>query len=68
MKTGIIPDVNADWNILKGKLKQRYAILTDRDLLFEEGAEEEMYGRLQKILGKTKEQIINSVNNRSHTF
>lgn len=45
------------WNELKGKLKQKYGELTDDDLVFAEGKEDELYGRLQKRLGKTKEQI-----------
>lgn len=45
------------WNETKGKLKQRYAQLTDNDLLFEEGKEDELLGRLQKRTGETKERI-----------
>ena len=45
------------WNEVKGKLKQKYAELTDDDLLFTLGKEEELYGRLQTKLGKTKEEI-----------
>jgi uncharacterized protein YjbJ (UPF0337 family) len=46
-----------NWNELKGKLKQQYSSLTDDDLLFEEGKEDEFVGRLQKKLGKTNEEI-----------
>jgi uncharacterized protein YjbJ (UPF0337 family) len=46
-----------NWNVMKGKLKQRYAQLTDDDLLFEEGKEEEVIGRIQKRTGETKENI-----------
>lgn len=45
------------WNEVKGKLKQKYADLTDDDLTFVEGKEDEMLGRLQQRLGKTKEDI-----------
>jgi uncharacterized protein YjbJ (UPF0337 family) len=45
------------WNEVKGKLKQRYAQLTDDDLTFAEGKDEELLGRLEKQLGKTKEQL-----------
>lgn len=45
------------WNELKGVLKQKYADLTDDDLLFVEGKEEELYGRIQQKIGKTKEEI-----------
>lgn len=50
-------EVKGNWNEQKGKLKQKFAILTDNDLMFEEGKEEEMFGRLQKKLGKTKEEL-----------
>ena len=46
-----------NWNEQKGKLKQKFAILTDDDLLFAEGKKDEMLGRLQIKLGKTEEQI-----------
>jgi uncharacterized protein YjbJ (UPF0337 family) len=45
------------WNELKGKLKQQYGNLTDDDLTFSEGKEDELLGRLQKKLGKSKEEI-----------
>ena len=45
------------WNETKGKLKQKYADLTDDDLLFEEGQEEELLGRLQKKTGQSKEAL-----------
>lgn len=45
------------WNELKGKLKQQYGNLTDDDLAFSEGKEDELLGRLQQRLGKNKEDI-----------
>ncbi len=45
------------WNELKGKLKQKYAQLTDDDLAFAEGKEDELLGRLQQKLGKSKEDL-----------
>ncbi|MCH2449889.1 MAG: CsbD family protein [Gracilimonas sp.] len=45
------------WNETKGKLKQKYSELTDDDLKFTEGKEDELLGRLQKKLGKTKDEI-----------
>jgi uncharacterized protein YjbJ (UPF0337 family) len=45
------------WNEVKGKLKQKYARLTDDDLTFAEGKDDELLGRLEKQLGKTKEQL-----------
>lgn len=49
--------MKGSWNQIKGKLKQKYAQITDDDLLFEEGKEEELLGRLQKRTGETKEAI-----------
>ncbi len=50
-------EVKGNWNELKGKLKQKFAVLTDNDLMFEEGKKEEMMGKLQIKLGKTKEEM-----------
>jgi uncharacterized protein YjbJ (UPF0337 family) len=50
-------NVKGSWNEVKGKLKQKYGQLTDDDLTFAEGKEDELYGRLQQRLGKTKEEI-----------
>ena len=49
--------LKGNWNQLKGKMKQQYANLTDDDLLYEEGKEDEMLGRVQKVTGKTKEEV-----------
>ncbi len=46
-----------NWNEQKGKLKQKFAVLTDNDLMFEEGKKEQMFGKLQIKLGKTKEEM-----------
>ncbi|MBV9489864.1 MAG: CsbD family protein [Verrucomicrobia bacterium] len=45
------------WNELKGKLKQQYGNLTDDDLAFAEGKDDELLGRLQQKLGKSKEEV-----------
>jgi len=45
------------WNEVKGKLKQKYGQLTDDDLAFAEGKDEELLGRLERKLGKTKEDL-----------
>ena len=52
-------NLKGDWNELKGKAKQQYADLTDDDLLYEDGKDDELLGRLQKKLGKTKEEVKN---------
>ena len=45
------------WNEVKGKLKQKYAELTDDDLTYAEGKEDELLGRLQKRTGRTQEEL-----------
>ncbi|MBI2417172.1 MAG: CsbD family protein [Ignavibacteriales bacterium] len=49
--------LKGNWNEAAGKLKQQFANLTDNDLLYAEGKEEELLGRLQIKLGKTKEEV-----------
>ncbi len=49
--------MRGNWNIAKGKLKEKWANLTDDDLRFEEGMEDELIGRIQKRTGQTREQI-----------
>jgi uncharacterized protein YjbJ (UPF0337 family) len=49
--------MKGSWNELKGKLKQKYGQLTDDDLAFAEGKEDELLGRLQKRLGRTKDEL-----------
>ena len=50
-------EIEGNWEQLKGKLKQKYADLTDDDLLYDEGKEQEMWGRLQEKIGKTEKEI-----------
>jgi len=52
-----IIELKGNWNEQKGKLKQKFATLTDNDLLFADGKKDEMIGKLQVILGKTKEEL-----------
>jgi uncharacterized protein YjbJ (UPF0337 family) len=52
-------ELKGDWNNVKGKLKQRFGNLTDNDLMFIKGKEEELLGRLQLKLGRTKQEIRN---------
>ena len=49
--------LKGQWNEIKGKLKQKYGTLTDDDLAFSEGKEDELLGRLQKKLGTSKEEL-----------
>ena len=50
-------ELKGNWNEQKGKLKQKFASLTDDDLMFAEGKKDEMLGKLQIKLGKTKEEL-----------
>jgi uncharacterized protein YjbJ (UPF0337 family) len=49
--------LKGNWNVLKGKLKQTYANLTDDDLKYEDGMEDELLGRLQRKTGQTREEL-----------
>ena len=51
-------ELKGNWNEQKGKLKQKFAALTDNDLLFADGKKDEMLGKLQIKLGKTKEELV----------
>ena len=50
-------ELKGDWNITKGKLKQKWARLTDNDLRYVAGQEEELLGRIQKATGETREAV-----------
>jgi len=49
--------MKGSWNEIKGKLKKKYGQLTDDDLVFADGKEDELLGRLQKRLGRTKDEL-----------
>lgn len=51
--------IRGNWNELKGKIKEEYAELTDNDLVYQEGQEDQLLGRLQQKTGKTKQEIKN---------
>jgi uncharacterized protein YjbJ (UPF0337 family) len=55
--------LKGNWNEIKGKLKQKYGQLTDQDLTFAEGKQDELLGRLQKRLGKTKDELKAEIEN-----
>jgi len=50
-------ETKGDWNIIKGKLKQKWAKLTDDDLQYVDGKHDELFGRIQKCTGETREAI-----------
>lgn len=54
-------EIKGSWNETKGKLKQKYAQLTDDDLMFAEGKEDELLGRLEKKTGQTKQQLRDTI-------
>jgi uncharacterized protein YjbJ (UPF0337 family) len=54
-------EIKGDWNITKGKLKQKWATLTDDDLKYAAGQQEELLGRIQKRTGETREAIEKAV-------
>ncbi len=51
-------ELKGKWNEWKGKLKQADGSLTDDDLRYEEGKDEELFGRLQQKLGKSRDELI----------
>jgi uncharacterized protein YjbJ (UPF0337 family) len=55
-------NIKGNWNEIKGKLKQKYGELTDDDLSFVEGKEDELLGRLQKKTGQSKEKLREEIN------
>lgn len=50
-------EIKGDWNIAKGKLKQKWAKLTDDDLQYVDGKQEELLGRIQKSTGESREAV-----------
>ncbi|MCF8235921.1 MAG: CsbD family protein [Bacteroidales bacterium] len=54
--------IKGNWNEVKGKLKQKYGQLTDDDLSYAEGKEDELLGRLQKKTGKERDELIEEIN------
>lgn len=59
--------LKGNWNELKGKLKQQYGELTDDDLIYIEGKEDELLGKLQTRLGKSREDIARELNDLMDT-
>ena len=58
-------EIKGDWNITKGKLKLKWATLTDDDLQFAEGKVEEVFGRIQKRTGESREAVEKAVKEAS---
>ncbi|HTN05106.1 CsbD family protein [Agriterribacter sp.] len=49
--------LKGNWNEVKGKIKQKYSNITDDDLLYEEGKDDEWLGKMQQKIGQTKEDL-----------
>jgi uncharacterized protein YjbJ (UPF0337 family) len=58
--------IKGNWNEIKGVLKKQFSTLTDSDLTYISGKEDELIGRLQSKLGKTKDDIIEIINKATH--
>jgi len=55
-------EIKGGWNELKGKIKQAYGDLTDDDLAWQEGKDDETLGRLQQKTGKTRDELVKWIN------
>lgn len=55
-------ELKGDWNIMKGNLKQKWAELTDDDLQYIDGQQDELLGRIQKRTGQTREAVEDAIN------
>jgi len=60
-------EIKGDWNITKGKLKQKWAQLTDNDLQYVDGKMEELVGRIQKRTGETREAVAKVIKESFHS-
>ncbi|MFZ4764358.1 MAG: CsbD family protein [Roseimicrobium sp.] len=56
-------EIKGDWNIVKGQLKQKWAKLTDDDLQYIEGRQDELLGRIQKRTGESREAVEEAIQN-----
>lgn len=55
-------EIKGDWNILKGKLKQQWATLTEDDLQYADGKQDELLGRIQRRTGQSREHVLDAIN------
>jgi uncharacterized protein YjbJ (UPF0337 family) len=60
-------EIKGDWNITKGKLKQKWAKLTDDDLKYVDGMHDELIGRIQKRTGESREAVAKAIKESSTT-
>ncbi len=57
-------EIRGNWNQIKGRLKKKYADLTDEDLMYEHGQTDAFLGRLQEKTGHTREELIKDINSK----
>lgn len=62
METAFKDKLKGNWNQMKGKVQQQWADLTEDDLLYEEGKENELLGKIQEKTGETKENVMDFIN------
>lgn len=55
-------EIKGNWNVIKGSMKQKYGELTDDDLMYLEGKEDQLLGTLQKKTGRTRQELIKEIN------
>ncbi|MGB0177190.1 MAG: CsbD family protein [Owenweeksia sp.] len=51
-------ELKGKWTQMKGKLKEKYGVLTDNDLAYEEGKEDQLVGKIQERLGKSRDEVV----------
>ncbi len=56
-------EIKGNWNELKGKLKEKYGEFTDEELIYTEGIEDQILGKLQKRTGKARSELIQEIKN-----
>jgi uncharacterized protein YjbJ (UPF0337 family) len=54
--------IKGNWNQIKNKIKQKFPDLTDDDLTFVEGRENELLGKIQRRTGRSRDEVVNYIN------
>ncbi len=60
-------EIKGNWTELKGAIKSRWGFLTDDDLTYAEGKEDQMLGKIEKKTGQTREEIVDYINSLDET-
>jgi uncharacterized protein YjbJ (UPF0337 family) len=61
-------EIKGNWNQIKGKIKEKWGDLTDDDLTYEEGKEDQLIGRIQKRTGRARDEIVGEINRMGETY